>query len=81
MEYTTTSRIIDSHTNLDSQNQYEQTEVYDFNGVNELITCLILEIGSTRIPRFSCVCHQGNLMIRKAITQSSHFSELLKSLS
>ena len=81
MEYTTTSRIIDSHTNLDSQNQYEQTEEYDFNGVNELITCLELEIGSTRIPRFSCVCHKGNLAIRKAITQSSHFSELLKSLS
>ena len=54
---------------------------YEFKNNDELISCLELEIGSFRIPRFSCSCHKGNLAIRKAIKASDYFSKLLQSLS
>jgi hypothetical protein len=78
VNYVTMSRELEISVNNDLQDELEE---YDFQSNAELITCLELQIGSKRIPRFSCVCHKGNLAIRKAIKASPYFAGLLSSLS
>ena len=78
INYVTLSRNIEINVDENFQNELEE---YDLQSNAELITCLELKIGSKSIPRFSCVCHKGNLAIRKAIKASPYFSSLLSSLS
>ena len=78
VNYVTMSPKLEISVNNDLQDELEE---YDFQSNAELITCLELQIGSKRIPRFSCVCHKGNLAIRKAIKASPYFAGLLSSLS
>ena len=56
---------------------YDDKFSYDFRK-GELITDLNLEIGSNKIPRFSCSAQKVNLAIRKAIQLSAYFKSYKK---
>ncbi|CAF0972763.1 unnamed protein product [Brachionus calyciflorus] len=40
-----------------------------------------MEIGSDRFPRFNCAAHNLNLAVRRAVTSSAHFNDLVNKCS
>ena len=79
VNYITSSRNIENVIELISDDDSDEYDLINSN--RKVLNCLNLVIGSTNIPRYSCACHKANLAIRKAIKQSSYFSDLLSTLS
>ena len=58
---------------------------YDLINVNDPyarpIVKLEIELGTNKLPRFSCACHKTNLAVRKAIKSSKAFVNALAALN
>ena len=63
--------------NLDSKLSNESVINFDENPLN----VIDLEIGSTEIPRFSCMNHKLNLAVRKAISLHYELDEMLNDIN
>ena len=59
-------------TPLDESNEYMECE-----DASSPIKESHMDVGSSRVPRFSCACHKSNLAVRKAIKSSEKFSKNL----
>ena len=47
----------------------------------QILDCLEIQLGTNRLPRFSCACHKTNIAVRKAIKQSPTLARSLAALS
>ena len=55
----------------------------DYNTINnnQIIKDLVIELGTNKLPRFSCACHKLNLAIRQAISKHKPLSKIILKLN
>ena len=65
----------------DNNENDNENDEYNLIDGHKIIETLEFEIGSSKVPRFSCVLHKLNIALRKSIKKTKTLTNVLKKLS